>query len=86
VLRLFPAGESHRAILDFAVKLTERPAEITDADLERLEEQRFIRGQSGISAALLPSSTSRTGSPISRTMRLNEEFYEIGRAGTDNGK
>ncbi len=54
-------NETHKAMLDFAVKLTESPARIEDADLERLGDHATAAARSGTSAASPPSSTSRTG-------------------------
>jgi len=72
-------GDPHRAMLDFAVKLTERPAEITEADLERLEEHGFSRRaiwDIGSVAAFFNLSNRLAHLA---DMRPNEEFYELGR-------
>jgi uncharacterized peroxidase-related enzyme len=72
-------GEAHRAMLDFAVKLTKRPEEIVQDDFERLEEYGFSRRaiwDVGSVAALfnLSNRLAHLGD-----WRPNEEFYELGR-------
>ncbi len=72
-------SEGHRAMCDLAVKLTDRPAEVEESDIERLEEYGFSR--TGIwdigSVAALFNLSNRMAHLAD--MRPNEEFYELGR-------
>jgi uncharacterized peroxidase-related enzyme len=72
-------GESHRAMLDFAVKLTERPAEITDADLEELEEQGFSRRAVWDIGSVTAFFNLSNRLAHLADMRPNREFYSLGR-------
>jgi uncharacterized peroxidase-related enzyme len=72
-------SEAHRAMCDFAVKQTERPAEIEESDIQDLQEHGFSKGEIwdiGAVAALFNLS-NRMAHLID--MRPNEEFYGIGR-------
>ncbi len=72
-------SEAHRAMCDFAVKLTDSPAEITEADIEELATHGFSKGEIwdiGAVAALFNLS-NRMAHLID--MRPNEEFYTLGR-------
>jgi len=72
-------GDAHRAMLDFAVKLTERPAEVTEADLDRLEDHGFSRRavwDIGSVAAFFNLSNRLAHLA---DIRPNEEFYQLGR-------
>ncbi|MFC7154571.1 peroxidase-related enzyme [Halomarina halobia] len=69
----------HRAMLDFAVKLTESPDEVEEADLDRLREHGFsdeaIWDIGSVTAYYNLSNRLATMAD----MRPNEEFYELGR-------
>jgi len=72
-------SDAHRAMLDFAVKLTERPAEVTEADIRELEEYGFSRRavwDVGSVAAFFNLSNRLAHLA---DMRPNEEFYDLGR-------
>ncbi|GCF13410.1 alkyl hydroperoxide reductase AhpD [Haloarcula mannanilytica] len=72
-------NETHRAMLDFAVKLTESPARIEDEDLERLEEYGYSRRaiwDIGSVAAFFNLSNRLAQLA---DIRPNEEFYDLGR-------
>jgi uncharacterized peroxidase-related enzyme len=72
-------SEAHRAMCDFAVKLTERPAEVEEEDIERLENHGFSKTEIwdiGAVAALFNLS-NRMAHLID--MRPNPEFYGMGR-------
>jgi uncharacterized peroxidase-related enzyme len=72
-------GDAHRAMLDGAVKLTERPAEVTEADFERLEEHGFSRRaiwDVGSVAAFFNLSNRLAQLA---DIRPNDEFYDLGR-------
>jgi uncharacterized peroxidase-related enzyme len=72
-------NEAHRAMLDFAVKLTEAPERVDDADIERLENHGF--GRRAIwdigSVAAFFNLSNRLAHLAD--MRPNEEFYGLGR-------
>jgi uncharacterized peroxidase-related enzyme len=71
-----PADE--RAMLDFAVKLTESPGKVTDADREALAEHYSQREIWEItSVAAFYNLSNRLA--IIADMRPNEEFYSLGR-------
>lgn len=72
-------GDAHRAMLDFAVQLTENPERIDDADFERLESHGFSRRaiwDIGSVAAFFNLSNRLAQLA---DMRPNEEFYSLGR-------
>lgn len=72
-------NETHRAMLDFAVKLTEAPARIDDDDFERLESYGFSRRaiwDIGSVAAFFNLSNRLAQMA---DMRPNKEFYTLGR-------
>jgi len=78
--RTADVSETHRAMCDVAVKLTERPAAVDEDDIRRLEDHGFSRGEVwdiGAVAALFNLS-NRMAHLID--MRPNEEFYTIGRS------
>lgn len=77
--RTADVSEAHRAMCDFAVTLTESPAEIDDADIQRLREHGFSRGEIWDIGAVtsLFNLSNRMAHLID--MRPNEEFYELGR-------
>jgi len=72
-------SDTHRAMCDFAVKLTGSPAEVTDADLERLREHGFSDTEIWdiASTSALFNLSNRMAHVAD--MRPNEEFYELGR-------
>ena len=72
-------NETHKAMLDFAVKLTESPARIEEADLERLEEHGYSRRaiwDIGSVAAFFNLSNRLAQLA---DIRPNDEFYDLGR-------
>ncbi len=77
--RTADVSAAHRAMCDVAVKLTEDPAAVTEADLDRLREHGFSDEEIwdiGATAALFNLS-NRLAHFVD--MRPNEEFYTIGR-------
>jgi uncharacterized peroxidase-related enzyme len=72
-------SEAHRAMCDLAVKLTERPAEIETADIERLQDHGFSLPEIWDigSVAALFNLSNRMAHLID--MRPNRHFYEMGR-------
>ncbi|MFB6222303.1 MAG: peroxidase-related enzyme [Haloarcula sp.] len=72
-------NETHKAMLDFAVKLTESPERIEVRDLERLEEYGYSRRaiwDIGSVAAFFNLSNRLAQLA---DIRPNEEFYTLGR-------
>ncbi|GGK67492.1 MULTISPECIES: peroxidase-related enzyme [Haloarcula] len=72
-------NETHKAMLDFAVKLTESPARIEESDLERLEEHGYSRRaiwDIGSVAAFFNLSNRLAQLA---DIRPNDEFYDLGR-------
>jgi len=75
-------SETHRAMLDFAVKLTENGPAVEESDIEQLEEHGFSRRavwDIGSVAAFFNLSNRLAHLA---DMRPNEEFYELGRTRT----
>ncbi len=72
-------SDAHRAMCGFAVKVTENPAEITEADFERLREHGFSDGEIWdiASTAALFNLSNRMAHVAD--MRPNPEFYTLGR-------
>jgi len=71
--------DAHRAMLDFAVKLTEYPAAVEEADIERLEDHGFSRRavwDVGSVAAFFNLSNRMAHLA---DMRPNTEFHTMGR-------
>jgi len=71
--------ETHRAMLDFAVKLTERAPEVDEADFERLRDHGFSqRAIWDIGSVAAFFNLSNRMAHLA-DMRPNEEFYTLGR-------
>jgi len=71
--------DAHRAMLDFAVKLTERAPEIGESDFETLREHGFsTRAVWDIGSVAAFFNLSNRLAHMA-DMRPNEEFYELGR-------
>jgi uncharacterized peroxidase-related enzyme len=81
--RTAPIPDRQRVMLDVAVKLAVRPAELDDADLDRLREAGFTDEEiwdiGGITALF---ALSNRLAHLSR-MRPNDEFYLMGRVPKD---
>jgi len=78
-------SDAHRAMCDFAVKLTERPQEVDETDIERLQSHGFSRESIwdiGSVAALFNLSNRMAHLA---DMRPNEEFYSLGRSNGTRG-
>jgi len=79
--RIAEINESHRAMLDFAVKLTENPEQVVESDFERLEDHGFSRKAIwDIRSVAAFFNLSRTGWSTSRTygrMRSSTNSVEI---------
>jgi len=77
--RTADVSERHRAMLDFAVELTENGPEVEEADIQRLEEAGYSRRavwDIGSVAAFFNLSNRLAHLA---DMRPNEEFYDLGR-------
>lgn len=77
--RIADINDAHRAMLDFAVELTEDPARVTEEDFERLQDHGFSKEaiwDIGSVAAFfnLSNRLVHLGD-----IRPNEEFYTLGR-------
>jgi uncharacterized peroxidase-related enzyme len=82
--RTADVSETHRAMLDFAVKLTEQAPRVDEDDIRELEEYGFSRRavwDVGSVAAFFDLSNRLAHLA---DMRPNEEFYNLGRAQTNN--
>lgn len=72
-------SDAHRAMCDLAVKLTDQPERVEQADIERLRSHGFSMEavwDIGSTAALFNLSNRMAHLA---DMRPNEEFYELGR-------
>jgi uncharacterized peroxidase-related enzyme len=78
-------GPAHRAMCDFAVQITDDPAEVTDDDIDRLREHGFSETEIWdiASTAALFNLSNRMAHVAD--MRPNEAFYELGRTQTRDG-
>ncbi|PSQ00861.1 alkylhydroperoxidase [Halobacteriales archaeon QS_4_69_31] len=77
--RTADVSERHRAMLDFAVELTENGPEVEEADIQRLEEAGYSRRavwDIGSVAAFFNLSNRLAHLA---DMRPNEGFYDLGR-------
>lgn len=77
--RTADVSDTHKAMLDFAVKLTDDPERVTEADFERLEEHGFSRRaiwDIGSVAAFFNLSNRLVHLA---DIRPNDEFYALGR-------
>lgn len=81
--RTADVSERHLAMLDVAVKLTERPAEVTAADLDRLREAGFTEREVWDVGAVTAFFNLSNWMASFADMRPNDEFHDIGRAGGD---
>ncbi|MDZ7702640.1 MAG: peroxidase-related enzyme [Halobacteriales archaeon] len=71
--------ERHRAMLDFAVQLTEEPGRVDDAAVEALEEAGFSRRAVWDVASVTAFFNLSNRMSTVADMRPNDEFYELGR-------
>ena len=76
-------SERHRAMLDFAVKLTEEPGAIEDSDLERLREAGFSQEAIWDVASVVAFYNLSNRLATTTDMRPNEEFYDFAREWED---
>ena len=76
-------SERHRAMLDFAVKLTEEPGHIDDADLEALKDAGFSEEAIWDIGSVVAFYNLSNRMASLTDMRPNEEFYGFARNGSD---
>ena len=76
-------GEAHRAMCDFAVTVTETPAEVTDEDLNRLRGHGFSDTEIWDIASTSAFFNLSNRMAHVADMRPNEEFYRLGRDNPD---
>ncbi|WP_247730064.1 peroxidase-related enzyme [Halovivax limisalsi] len=72
-------SDQHKAMLDVAVKLTERPAEVTREDLDRLREVGFSEEEIWDIGAVTALFNLSNRMAMFADMRPNEEFHTLGR-------
>jgi uncharacterized peroxidase-related enzyme len=72
-------SEEHRAMLDFAVKLTESPERITDDDVQELRDAGFSQEAVWDIGAVTAFFNLSNRMAALADMRPNDEFYEMGR-------
>ena len=72
-------SDEHRAMLDFAVKLTESPERVTDDDLQALRDAGFSQEEVWDIGAVTAFFNLSNRMASLADMRPNDEFYDIGR-------
>jgi uncharacterized peroxidase-related enzyme len=70
---------AHREMLDFAVKLTETPGRVEDADVDRLRDAGFTSEEVWDIASVVSLFNLSNRMATVADMRPNAEFYTIGR-------
>jgi uncharacterized peroxidase-related enzyme len=82
--RAADVSEKHMAMLDVAVKLTERPRELTRADVERLLDAGYTHEEAWDVAAVASFFNLSNRMAMFADVRPNAEFHDMGReASTD---
>jgi uncharacterized peroxidase-related enzyme len=76
-------SEQHRAMLDFAVKLTEDPGRVDDADVKALIEAGFSTEEIWDVGSVVSVFNLSTRLATLADIRPNDEFYTMGRGGDD---
>jgi uncharacterized peroxidase-related enzyme len=82
--RTADVSDERLLMLDVAVKLTERPAEVTDADLERLAEAGFSEREIWDIGAVTAFFNLSNRLASFADMRPNDEFHALGRDVADD--
>ena len=77
-------SERHRAMLDFAVQLTEAPGTVDEAAVRALEGAGFSRGAVWDVASVTAFFNLSNRMSTVADMRPNDEFYELGRGEPEN--
>jgi uncharacterized peroxidase-related enzyme len=76
-------SDAHRTMLDFAVKLTDEPGRVGDAEVAALREAGFSTEEIwDITSVVAVFNLSNRMATVA-DMRPNEEFYAMGRGGAD---
>ena len=70
---------AHREMLDFAVKLTETPGRVEDADVDRLRDAGFTSEEVWDIASVVSLFNLSNRMATVADMRPNDEFHTIGR-------
>ena len=78
--RTADVGDRHRAMLDVAVTLTERPMDVTRDDLDRLREAGFSEAEIWDIGAVTALFNLSNRMAMFADMRPNEEFHTLGRS------
>jgi len=76
-------SESHRAMLDFAERLTESPGKVDDEDLEALREAGFSTEETWDIASVVSVFNLSNRMATLADIRPNDEFYTMGRGSGD---
>ena len=77
--RTADVSDARRAMLDAAVKLTERPAEVTEADLNRLRDAGYSESAVWDVGAVTALFNLSNRMAMFADMRPNDEFHAMGR-------
>ncbi|WP_416839421.1 peroxidase-related enzyme [Haloferax sp. DFSO52] len=77
-------SEKHRTMLDVAVKLTERPVEVGEDDLQRLRDVGFSEEAVWDIGAVTAFFNLSNRMAMFADMRPNEEFHTLGRERRDD--
>lgn len=77
--RVADISDAHRAMLDFAVKLTENGPEVDEEDFERLQEHGFSRKEIWDIGSVAAFYNLSNRLVHMADMRPNDEFYTMGR-------
>lgn len=77
--RLAELSEPHRAMLDFAAKLTETPGTVDDTDLEALRAAGFSEAEIWDIASVVSLFNLSNRMATVADMRPNDAFYTMGR-------
>jgi len=77
--RTADVSEAHRAMCDLAVKLTEEPTSVEEADIERLRDHGFSQEAVWDVGAVASLFNLSNRMAHLADMRPNEEFYTLGR-------
>jgi len=77
--RAADVSEEHRAMLDFAVKLTESPETITDEDVQALRDAGFSQEEIWDIGSVAAFFNLSNRMAVLADMRPNDEFYTLGR-------
>ncbi|WP_411963149.1 peroxidase-related enzyme [Haloferax sp. YSMS24] len=77
-------SEKHKTMLDVAVKLTERPVEVGDDDLQRLRDVGFSEEEVWDIGAVTAFFNLSNRMAMFADMRPNEEFHTLGRQRRDD--